>query len=161
MDLVEGWVAGPWLVPVVAVMAVTATAGAAVLGYVVGRRAALRRPRPGDPPPPPPVKPPVTPLVTPPAGPDRDLVLGLIGAHDLATTHDAVRVHVEQVLRRAGVRPVVVEPGAPFDPDTQAAVATEDPTDPATPGTVARTVRPGWRDDGMTYRPAEVAVWTP
>ena len=93
------------------------------------------------------------------------LVLGLIGAFDLASGSDAVRAHVRQVLRGAGVDPVEVAPGADFDPATQEAVeaqpvTAEDEHDPGRPGTVARVVRAGWRQGDRMLRPVEVVVWT-
>ncbi|WP_392544427.1 nucleotide exchange factor GrpE [Oryzobacter telluris] len=182
MDSVVGWLAGSWLLVVVIVLGAMATTGAGVAGYLAGRRRPATWPAPGPVAPPPArvTDAPPTALVadtaaarlpTPPtdptttSAPGRDLVLGLIGAHDLAMTHDAVRIHVEQVLRRAGVQQVVAEPGEPFDPDTQSAVTTE-PVSAATsagaaPGLVAHTVRPGWRTASVMYRPTEVAVWTP
>lgn len=94
----------------------------------------------------------------------QDLVAGLVGAHDLAAGNRAVRAHVEQVLRRAGVRRIPVAVGDPFDPDLHVAVALE-PAGPGPQGAareshVAREVRPGWADGTTTVRPAEVAVWT-
>lgn len=94
----------------------------------------------------------------------QDLVAGLVGAHDLAAGNRAVCAHVEQVLRRAGVRRIPVAVGDPFDPDLHVAVAVE-PPGPGPQGAareahVAREVRPGWADGAATLRPAEVAVWT-
>ena len=117
--------------------------------------------------------PPSSPSDLPAASPDEriadagseQLVLGLIGAFDLASGSDAVRAHVRQVLRGAGVDPVEVAPGADFDPETQEAVeaqpvTTEDEDDPGRPGTVARVVRAGWRQGDRMLRPVEVVVWT-
>ena len=98
-------------------------------------------------------------------GETDQLVLGLIGAFDLASGSEAVRAHVRQVLRGAGVDPVEVDPGADFDPATQEAVeaqpvSDEDEHDPGRPGTVARVVRAGWRRGDRVLRPVEVVVWT-
>ncbi len=87
------------------------------------------------------------------------LTEGLIGAFDLAEASPAVRAHVQQVLRRAGVVPLDAAPGSPFDPAAHLAVDTEQgPSDQT--GQVARQVRPGWTRDGAVVRPAEVVVWT-
>ena len=93
------------------------------------------------------------------------LVLGLISAFDLAEGSDAVRAHVRQVLRGAGVDRVEVDPGADFDPETQEAVEAQpvtpgDDQGAARPGTVARVVRAGWRRGDRLLRPVEVVVWT-
>ncbi|MBM7783741.1 nucleotide exchange factor GrpE [Tenggerimyces flavus] len=98
----------------------------------------------------------------PQAAPDADATLlteGLIGAYDLATSSPAVRAHVEQVLRRAGVVPLDASPGMPFDPAEHLAVGTE-PAAPGHLGQVAHQVRTGWSSHGTVVRPAEVVVWT-
>jgi hypothetical protein len=87
------------------------------------------------------------------------LTEGLIGAFDLAGSSPAVRAHVQQVLRRAGVVPLDATPGSPFDPEAHLAVEAEQgPSDQS--GRVARQVRPGWTSNGAVVRPAEVVVWT-
>lgn len=95
-----------------------------------------------------------------PAGAGTDVLTeGLIGAFDLAGSSPAVRAHVQQVLRRAGVVPLDVTPGAPFDPAAHLAVETEQGP-PDRWGRVARQVRVGWTSHGAVVRPAEVVVWT-
>ena len=91
----------------------------------------------------------------------RNLVMGLIGVHDLAAGHPAIEAHVEQVLRRVGVHPIVCETGTTFDPATHEAVDTAPPEDGSDGGEVATTVRPGWSDGATLFRPVEVVVWTP
>ena len=85
---------------------------------------------------------------------------GLIGAHDLASTNDAVRRHVEQVLRSAGVVTLTAATGTTFDPAAHDAVTTEPAGSDHTPDTIARVVRPGWVDGETLIRAAEVVVWT-
>ena len=166
MGLPPGWLPDTWwpLLAVAAVLVVVAAFG----GQRVGRRhGSSRGGRPEAAPPPAEPAPSgdAEPGTARPDGTHRALVVGLIGAHDLAGPNDAVRAHVEQVLRRAGVRPVHTEAGAVFDPEVQEAVATESlsahPDPRPAPGTVAKVVRPGWQDDEVSYRATEVVVWTP
>lgn len=150
---------GPVVWWLLAVAAVALIAAAVAAGYALGRRTTAGRSTAA------PAQP--APSRVALDGSDdprvRALVLGLIGAHDLAASNEAVRRHVEQVLRRTGVRPLRADPGAEFDADQQEAVATESTADSggaATVGTIVRTVRPGWRDDSLLYRATEVVVWT-
>jgi hypothetical protein len=87
------------------------------------------------------------------------LTAGLIAAFDLADGAPAVRSHIVQTLRSAGVVQLPAAEGAPFDPAEHLAVGT-DLADQQRAGRVARTVRPGWVQDGAVLRPAEVVVWT-
>ena len=103
---------------------------------------------------------PVPPQAVRPAADDcLPLAEGLIGAFDLATGSDAVRGHIRQVLRGAGVVPLDVEEGAHFDPAVHFALDTE-PADADRSGRVARQLRPGWVRSGVVLRPAEVVVWS-
>lgn len=124
--------------------------GAAILAalstLVLLRRSAAAQPAPRSAPPP----------LDPSA---RALTVGLIGAFDLAEGAPAVRSHIVQTLRSAGVVPLPLADGARFDPAEHLAVGT-DPADPQQAGRIARTVRPGWVQDGIVLRPAEVVVWT-
>lgn len=172
MDLRGEWLPGPWwLLMVAAVSAVLLMVAAAGAGFLAGRRSRSAA-TPGPPAPPvqpPPSAPSAAPPPSPSSSPSADsrvapLVLGLIGAHDLATTNEAVRAHIEQILRRAGVQATDARAGEVFDPDRHAAVGTEpapadDPA--ASAGRIARTVRPGWQDGAVIYRVTEVVVWTP
>jgi hypothetical protein len=95
----------------------------------------------------------------PPDASPRALIAGLIGAFDLAEGAPALRSHIVQTLRSAGVAPQPVADGARFDPAEHLAVGT-DRADPQRAGLVARIVRPGWMQGEAVLRPAEVVVWT-
>jgi hypothetical protein len=95
----------------------------------------------------------------PPDASARALTAGLIGAFDLADGAPAVRSHIVQTLRGAGVVPLSADEGARFDPAEHLAVGT-DRADPQRAGLVARIVRPGWMQGEAVLRPAEVVVWT-
>jgi hypothetical protein len=144
-----------WEAVALMLVAVATTAGAAA---VVLRRAVLRRAAPvsavGS------HRPAGAPADSRPAEAGTDVLTeGLIGAFDLAGSSPAVRAHVQQVLRRAGVVPLDVTPGAPFDPAAHLAVETEQGP-PDRWDRVARQVRVGWTSHGAVVRPAEVVVWT-
>ena len=141
-----------------------------VLAYSLGRRSSLA-PGPAPGPPMPSVVEPamarddVRPPPTERADLEADrarasLVEGLIQAYDLAGQSPAMRSHVEQSLRRAGVTRIGVQPGDRFEPTLQQAVDIRPSEDPARAHLVAEVVRPGWQDGGRAIRPAEVAVWT-
>jgi molecular chaperone GrpE len=73
-----------------------------------------------------------------------------------------VRVTRQQLLdllRREGVTPIEVEPGAPFDPRSHEAVETRagDVPEP----TVAEVRQPGYLFEGQVLRPARVVVARP
>ncbi|GAA0798612.1 nucleotide exchange factor GrpE [Spirilliplanes yamanashiensis] len=146
-DLLAAW---PW-----ALASVAAALFAAAAGYLVGRRrdaadaadaAEAARGAPAA-----------------PAGPGADVrqvVEGVIAAHDLAAAADgAVRVQLERALHAAGVHRIAVAGGQPFDASRHHAVGTE----PAAAGRpdrcVAREIRAGWQTRDRVVRPAEVIVW--
>ncbi|RTL64553.1 MAG: nucleotide exchange factor GrpE [Pseudonocardiaceae bacterium] len=144
----------------------------AALAFLVGRMSAPRQGAhvPGPPParaphgPEPGTGPiPVTAPVPPPAGPPprpgtREIALvdGVIGAHDLAAD-EAQQRHLEQVLRRTGIVPVVPATGSPLD--HAEVVGTAPATSSDEVGTVADVVRYGWADGGAIIRPAQVIVY--
>lgn len=102
---------------------------------------------------------PVTAPVGPPPRPgarEVALVDGVIGAHDLAAD-EAQQRHLEQVLRRTGIVPVVPAPGSPLD--HAEVVGTAPAASPDEIGTVADVVRYGWADGGSIIRPAQVIVY--
>lgn len=96
----------------------------------------------------------------PPDASPRALIAGLIGAFDLAEGAPALRSHIVQTLRSAGVAPQPVADGARFDPSAHLAVGTDRAAAPPQAGLIARTVRPGWMQGEAVLRPAEVVVWT-
>jgi molecular chaperone GrpE len=62
-------------------------------------------------------------------------------------------------LRDVGVE--LLEPaGETFDPGRHESVGEEVADAQATPGTVARTLRPGVLDSGRVVRPAQVVIYT-
>jgi len=63
------------------------------------------------------------------------------------------------VLQRAGVVPIDVEPGAPFDPRTHEAVETREGDVPEP--VVASVSQPGYLFEGQVLRPARVVVTRP
>jgi hypothetical protein len=89
----------------------------------------------------------------------RELVLGLIGSHDLAGD-DASRNHVEQTLRRAGVVALSPSPGSAVDTRCHEVVAVAATDDPAKVGLVVEVLRPGWARGPAVLRPAQVRVLT-
>jgi hypothetical protein len=89
----------------------------------------------------------------------RELVLGLIGSHDLAGD-DASRHHVEQTLRRAGVVALSPPPGSAVDTRCHEVVAVAATDDPAKVGMVVEVLRPGWARGPAVLRPAQVRVLT-
>ena len=137
--------------PIQAAAAALIAVVAAAAGYLAGRR---------------------TPA---PSGPGA-VVDGVITAYDLARGADAVRAQLERVLHAAGVDRIGVAGGAAFDPAVHHAVGTEQAAGPAAESavesgaesaagpapdrSVAREVRPGWRQGDRVVRPAEVIVWT-
>ncbi|GEL24883.1 hypothetical protein PSU4_38370 [Pseudonocardia sulfidoxydans NBRC 16205] len=102
------------------------------------------------------------PLTAPVAAPPRPgpreaaLVDGIIGAHDLAAD-EAQQRHLEQVLRRTGIVPVVPAPGSLLEHGE--VVGTAPAASPDEVGTVADVVRYGWADGGSIIRPAQVIVY--
>ena len=64
-----------------------------------------------------------------------------------------------EVLRREGVAPIEVEPGAPFDPRFHEAVETYEGNVPEM--TVAAVRQPGYMFEGQVLRPARVIVTRP
>ena len=160
--MLAGAVSDSWLV--VATWAVALLGLGAAAGWFTARLLRDRgRPTPGTAlPTPKPVAVPLDVVVQPSfAEPRVDaLVEGLIGAYDLAGANEAVRRHVEQVLRSGGVVPVLAEAGAAFDSSAHDAVDTEPAGAEHPPQTVARLVRPGWIRDTTLIRAAEVVVWT-
>jgi molecular chaperone GrpE len=64
-----------------------------------------------------------------------------------------------EVLRREGVAPIEVEPGAPFDPRFHEAVETYEGNVPEM--TVAAVRQPGYMFEGQVLRPAHVVVIQP
>ncbi|GAY11840.1 nucleotide exchange factor GrpE [Pseudonocardia sp. N23] len=119
--------------------------------------AAARGPDPGTGP-----VPVAVPAGPPPMAPPRPgareaaLVDGMIGAHDLAAD-EAQQRHLEHVLRRAGIVPVVPAPGAPLE--HAEVVGTAPAASPDEVGTVADVVRHGWAGGGAIVRPAQVIVY--
>jgi len=120
-------------------------------GTWVGRR---RLPAASGVPAPPPTAPPGE-----GAGEVRELVLGLIGSHDLAGD-EASRHHVEQTLRRAGVVALSPPPGSAVDTRCHEVVAVAATDDPAQVGLVVEVLRPGWARGPAVLRPAQVRVLT-
>lgn len=86
------------------------------------------------------------------------MIDGLISAHDLSSNEE-VTVHIEQVLGRSGVEPMVIPPGTKFDPNTHKAVEMEATDDPARNRIISATIRPGWRRGANVLRDPEVKVW--
>ena len=73
-----------------------------------------------------------------------------------------VRATLQQLLdllRREGVAPIEVEPGAPFDPRFHEAVETHEGDVPEM--TVAAVRQPGYMFEGQVLRPARVVVTRP
>jgi hypothetical protein len=93
------------------------------------------------------------------AGEVRELVLGLIGSHDLAAD-EASRHHVEQTLRRAGVVALSPPPGSAVDTRCHEVVAVAATDDPAKVGLGVEVLRPGWTRGLAVLRPAQVRVLT-
>jgi molecular chaperone GrpE (heat shock protein) len=71
----------------------------------------------------------------------------------------AIREQLLDVLRHEGVAPIDVAPGAPFDPETQEAMESQD--GPVPEVMVRDVLRPGYRHMGRLLRPARVAVIRP
>jgi molecular chaperone GrpE len=71
----------------------------------------------------------------------------------------ATREQLLDVLRREGVQPMDVAPGAVFDPEVQEAVETRE--GPVAEPTVAAVRQPGYTFEGRVLRPARVAVVGP
>jgi molecular chaperone GrpE len=63
------------------------------------------------------------------------------------------------VLRREGVTPIEVQPGAPFDPRSHEAVETHEGN--VSEMTVAAVSQPGYMFEGQVLRPARVVVTRP
>jgi hypothetical protein len=124
----------------------------AALAFLAGRLTAPRRGThvPG----PIPVAPPTG--APRPGGREATLVDGMIGAHDLASD-EAQQRHLEQVLRRSGIVPVLPAPGSPLE--HAEVVGTAPATSPAEIGTVAGVARSGWADGSSIIRPAQVIVY--
>jgi molecular chaperone GrpE len=68
-------------------------------------------------------------------------------------------VRALDVLRREGVTPIEVQPGAPFDPRSHEAVETHEGDVPEP--TVAAVSQPGYMFEGQVLRPARVLVTRP
>ena len=154
-----------WQLAVLAATAITFLAVGLALGALLGRHSLPQAslpaagPAPAPTPAPSPARVPFLPPPPPPAA-DPRLVAGLIGAHDLAEDNEAVRRHVEQVLRTQGIATIIPADGTPFDPELHNAVGTR-PTAPGeTDGTIAGVTRPGWRSQAGVIRPTEVVVRT-
>ncbi|GAC58977.1 hypothetical protein GOHSU_65_00030 [Gordonia hirsuta DSM 44140 = NBRC 16056] len=121
------------------------------------QRTARRTADTGQPQPPPrpaPV-PPSVPQPTPGTVDDR-LVQSLIGVYD-TTAEDSVRGYIAQQLAGSGIRPVQVQPGSPFTPDSQRCIATEVVAETGA-GIVLRTERPGWQGPSGPLRLPDVVV---
>jgi hypothetical protein len=89
---------------------------------------------------------------------DPRLVRGLIGGHDLARD-EAVRGHIEQVLREVGVVALRPAAGTPVTAGRMEVVGTA-PAGPSGPaGSVAEVIRAGWADGSLLLRPAQVVVF--
>jgi molecular chaperone GrpE len=71
----------------------------------------------------------------------------------------ATREQLLDVLRREGVTPIDVAPGAFFDPELQEAVETRE--GPVAEPTVAAVRAPGYTFEGRVLRPARVTVVRP
>jgi len=71
----------------------------------------------------------------------------------------ATREQLLDVLRREGVRPIELTPGALFDPEVQEAVETREGR--VAEPTVAEVRQRGYTFDGRVLRPARVAVVRP
>jgi GrpE protein len=84
------------------------------------------------------------------------LVTGL--AELLPQLPEALAWQAANVLESVGIRPVVPD-GDRFDPAVHRAVGTEPAPDSAAAETVARTVRPGYADDGRVLVPPRVVVY--
>ncbi len=81
---------------------------------------------------------------------------------DAAALQEGVQLtlrQLEQVLARAGVQRIAVEPGQPFDPLYHEAVEVRH--DGVPQDTVTEVVHPGYRHDGFVIRPAQVVVTRP
>lgn len=126
---------------VLALIVVAATVAVAAMGFWAGRRF-----RAGPHPPGP------APAV------DMQLVGGLIGCHDLARD-GALRGHVEQVLRGAGIVALRPPPGSRVDGDRCEVVGTAPAPSPQQVGAVADLVRAGWAGGAGLVRPAQVTVF--
>jgi molecular chaperone GrpE len=71
----------------------------------------------------------------------------------------ATREQLLDILRREGVAPIEVEPGALFDPELQEAVEIRE--GPVAESTVAAVRQPGYTFEGRVLRPARVTVEVP
>jgi len=71
----------------------------------------------------------------------------------------ATREQLLDVLRREGVTPIELAPGAVFDPEVQEAVETREGR--VAEPTVAAVRQPGYTFEGRVLRPARVAVVRP
>lgn len=90
-----------------------------------------------------------------------DLVVSLQSSDSPANPDlDLVRRRLLDGLEQAGVRPLTLDDGAPFDAAFHSAVERVDTSQPELDMTVERTVRVGFAQDAeRLLRPADVAVW--
>ena len=78
---------------------------------------------------------------------------------DLLTGVDMTRSAMLDVLRRHGLTPIAVEPGAAFDPNLHEALGHE-VRDDLEPGVVARVLQTGYTLKERLLRPAKVMIST-
>jgi len=81
-------------------------------------------------------------------------------AQDVAAVLAGVQIvydHMVDILRGHGMERILVEPGAPFDPNLHQAMLHE-PTSEYADQTVVRELAPGYAMNGRTLRPVKVAV---
>jgi molecular chaperone GrpE len=91
-----------------------------------------------------------------------NLGLALAQPGDAQTLRQGVQLtlrQLEQVLSRAGVQRIPVEPGQPFDPVYHEAIEVRDAAVPQ--DTVADVAYSGYMHDGFILRPARVVVTRP
>jgi hypothetical protein len=95
-----------------------------------------------------------------PLPPDRSpgLITSLIDLSDRMTSQ-ALRAEIVATLGRAGVHPIEIAPGTPFEATTMRGIGSAPTTDPAWVGRVATTDRCGFHDAGRIIRLPDVVVY--
>jgi hypothetical protein len=134
-----------------------------VIGLAVGAAGATmlaRRSRASSPPPA--ASPVPAPPLQPPAAPSTDrapaLITSLIDLSDRMSSQ-ALRAEIIATLGRAGVHPIEIAPGTPFDAGTMRGIGSSPTSDPAWVGRVATTDRCGFHDAGRVIRLPDVVVY--
>jgi hypothetical protein len=104
---------------------------------------------------------PPTPSGPPPPAADRSpaLIGALIDLSDRMSSQ-ALRAEIIATLARAGVHPIEIAPGTPFEATTMRGIGSSPTSDPAWVGRVATTDRCGFHDAGRVVRLPDVVVYT-